>query len=105
MENRDNSKDGAASAMGKEKKGNKKKEKKALKKSKVVKGAGGQEKKEGVASLSCSPEKQAALDLLNNPEAKSRGLVAGHREKEEQVTRPQATSGGECSGQKTPDYS
>ncbi len=105
VENRDNSKDEAAYAKGKEKKGNKKKEKKALKKSKVAKEASGQEKKEGAAGLPSSPEKQAALDLLNNPEAKGRGLVAGHREKKEQVTRPQATSGGECSGQKTPDYS
>jgi hypothetical protein len=103
--NRDNSKDEAVSAKGKEKKRDKKREKKALRKSRVAKKASEQEKKEGAAGLSCNPEKQVARDLLNNPEAKGRGLVAGHRGKKEQVTRPQATSGGECSGQKTPDYS
>ncbi len=94
---RDNLSVEAASAKGKEKKKSKKKEKKALRKIK--------ERKEGAAGLACNVEKQAALDLLNNPEAKGRGLVAGHQGKKEQVTRSQATSGGECSGQKTPDRS
>jgi hypothetical protein len=103
MEGRDNSKDEAASAKGKEKKRNKKKEKKALRKSKVEKEASEQERKERAAGLTSNLEEQTALDLLNNPEAKGRGLVAGNQEKKEQVTRSQATSRGECSGQKTPE--
>jgi hypothetical protein len=99
------SNDEAASAKGKEKKRSKKKEKKALKKSETEKGASGQERKEIALGPACNVEKQAALDLLNNPEAKGRGLVAGHHGEKEQVTRSQATSGGECSGQKMPDGS
>jgi uncharacterized damage-inducible protein DinB len=95
----------AASAKCKEKKRSKKKEKKALRESKAEKEASEQERKEGAAGLACNLEKRAALDLLNNPEAKGRGLVAGHQEKKEQVTRSQATSRGECSGRKTPDGS
>jgi hypothetical protein len=100
---RGNSKDEATSARGKEKKRNKKKEKKASGKSKVEKEASGQERGEGAAGQAGGLEKQTALDLLNNPEAKGRGLVDGNREKKEQVTGPQATSRGECSGQKMPD--
>ncbi len=100
--NRDNSKDEAASAKGKEKKRNKKKEKKALGKSKVEKEASRQEREEGATGQTSSLEKQAVLDLLDNPEAKGRGLVAGNREKKEQVTGSQATSRRECSGQKMP---
>jgi hypothetical protein len=99
----EDSRNEAASAKGKEKKRNKKKEKKALKKSKVAKEASEQEKKEGAAGLTSNLEKQTAFDLLNHPEAKGRGLVAGHRKKKEQVTKSQATSRGECSGQKTPE--
>ncbi len=103
---RDNPNGEAAIAKSKEKKRSKKKKKKALKKkSEAEKEASEQEKKEGVAGLACNGEKQTALDLLNNPEAKGRGLAAGHHGKREQVTRSQATSGGECSGQKTPDGS
>ncbi len=103
--NRDNSKSEAATAKGKEKKRNRKKEKKALEKSKVEKEAGGQGKKEGATDQTSGLGQQTAPDLINNPEAKGRGLVDGNREKKEQVTGPQATSGGECSGQKTPDCS
>jgi hypothetical protein len=103
--NRDSPKSEAATAKGKEKKRNKKKERKAPEKSIAKKEAGGQERKEEATGQASGLEKQAALDLANNPEAKGRGLVDGSREKKEQVTRPQATSGGECSGQKTPDYS
>ncbi len=103
--NRDNSKSEEATAKGKEKKRNRKKERKALEKSTAEKEAGGQEKKEGATGQTSGLEKQTALDLVNNPEAKGRGLVDGSREKKEQVTGPQATSGGECSGQKTPDCS
>jgi hypothetical protein len=50
-------------------------------------------------------EGQAVPDLTHNPEAKGRGLAKGDQEGEKQVMRPPATSGGECSGQKIPDYS
>jgi hypothetical protein len=50
-------------------------------------------------------EGQAVPDLAHNPEAKGRGLAKGDQEGEKQVTRPPATSGRECSGQKMPDYS
>ncbi len=79
---------------------NKKKEKKALKKGKAAKGDGGQEGEKGAAGLASNPEKQTALDLLNNLEAKGRGLIASDREKKEPVTRSQTTSRGECSRQK-----
>jgi hypothetical protein len=105
VKNRNNSEDEAASAKGKEKKRNKKKEKQALRKTKVAKEASEQERDEGATGLTDSLEKQTVLDLLNNPEAKGRGLGAGNREKKEQVTRPQATSRGECSRQKMPDSS
>ncbi len=101
--NRDNSKDEAASAKGKGKKRNKKKEKKALGKSKVEKKASGQEREKEATGQTSGLEKQKALDLLNNPEAKGRGLVDGNQEKKEQATGSQATSRGECSGQKMPD--
>ncbi len=61
----------ATSAKGKEMKRNKKKEKKALKKDKVAKGGDGQGGGKGAAGLTSNPEKQTALDLLNNPEAKA----------------------------------
>ncbi len=103
VDGRENSRNEAASAKGKEKKRNKKKEKKALKKSSAAKGASEREREEGAAGLISNLEEQTALDLLNNPEAKGRGLVAKNREKKEQVTRSQATSRGECAGQKTPE--
>jgi hypothetical protein len=103
--NKDNARSEAATAKGKEKKKSRRKEKKALEKSKAEKKAGGQEKKEGATDRASRLEKQTAPDLVNNPEAKGRGLVDEDRDKKEQVTGPQATSGGECSGQKTPDCS
>ncbi len=101
--NRDNSKDKAASAKGKEKKRDKRKEKKALGKSKEKKKANGQERGEGATGQTSGLEKQTALDLLNNPEVKGRGLVDDNREKKEQATGSQVTSRGECSRQKMPD--
>jgi hypothetical protein len=95
----------AATANGKEKKKNRKKERKVLGKNTAEKEAGGREKTEGAAGLANGLVKKPALDLANNPEAKGRGLVDGGREKKEQVTGPQATSGGECSRQKKPDCS
>jgi hypothetical protein len=105
VEGRGTSRSEAATAKNKEMKRSKKKEKKALKKSKAAKGNGEQEGEKGAAGLTSNPEKQTALDLLNNPEAKGRGLVASDREKKEPVTRLQTTSRGECSGQKMPDSS
>jgi hypothetical protein len=96
-----NSRNEAASANGQEKRRNKKKEKKALKKSKAAKGASERGGEKGTADLTNNLEKQSALDLLNNPEAKGRGLVASNREKKGQAAGSQMTSRGECSGQKT----
>jgi hypothetical protein len=56
-----------------------------------------------VAGLTSNLEKQSALNLLNNPEAKGRGLAADNREKKKQVAGSQTTSRGECSGQKMPE--
>jgi hypothetical protein len=95
----------AASTRGQEKRKNRKKEKKALKKSKAAKGASEQEREKGTSGTTSDREKQSALDLLNNPEAKGRGLVADNRGKKEQVAGLQTTPRGECSGQKTPDSS
>jgi hypothetical protein len=100
LEGKEDSRGKAASAKGKEMKRNKK-EKKALKKGKAAKEDGGQGGGKGAADLTSNLEKRAAPDLLNNPEAKGRGLTAGDRE--EPVTRSQTTSRGECSGQKMPD--
>jgi hypothetical protein len=104
-ENKDDFKSEAATVKGKEKKRNKRKERKARETSKAEKEAGGQEKKEKATNQASRLVRQTAPDPANNPEAKGRGLVDGDREKKEQVTGPQATSGGECSGQKTPDSS
>ncbi len=98
-----NSKNEAASTKNQEKRRNKKKERKALKKSKEAEGASEQEGKKGTAGLTSSLKKQSALDLLNNPEAKGRGLGVDNREEKEQVAGSQTTSRGECSGQKTPE--
>jgi hypothetical protein len=92
-------------AKGKEKKTNRKKERKALRKNAVREETGERAEKERVTSQADGLKKQPAPDIVNNPEAKGRGLVGGDQEKKEQVTRPQATSGGECSGQETPDSS
>ncbi len=104
-EGRENSKSEVAPAKGEKVKRSKKKEKKALKKSRVAGGDGGRGGKKSAADLTSNPEKQTALNLFNNPEAKGRGLIASDREKKEPVTRPQTTSRGECSGQKMPDSS
>ncbi len=95
----------AAPANGKERKKNRKKEKKVLGKNPAEKETGGRETKEGTANSASSLKREPALNLANNPEAKGRGLVDGGREEEEQAAGPQATSGGECSGQKKPDSS
>jgi hypothetical protein len=100
----DNLKAKTAPAKGREKKRSNKKERKALRKSKAE-GERAQEREVKAEGQVSSLERQAVLDLLDNPEAKGRGLVGGNREKKEQGTGPHATSGGECSGQKTLDSS
>ncbi len=103
VEGMESSRSEAASAKSQEKRRNKKKEKKALKKGKAAKGASERGGEEKVAGLTSNTEKQSALDLLTNPEAKGRGLVADNRGKKEQVTGSQMASRGECSGQKMPE--
>ncbi len=94
VEDREGSRGKAASAKNKKTKRDKKKEKKALKKGKTAKEEGKQGGGEDATGLTSNPEKRTAPDLLNNPEAKGRGLIAGSREEEEPVTRSQTTSRG-----------
>jgi hypothetical protein len=103
--NKSSSKEKVAVSKGKEKRRSKKKERKTLKKSEAGGGAKGRGRKEKAESPACNRKEQAALDLLNNPEAKGGGPGASQHGEEKQVTRSQETSGGECSGQKTPDWS
>jgi hypothetical protein len=85
----------AAPAKGKK---SRSKEKKARGKSLAGRVVEGKIKEEKTTSLAGGMETQPASDLAHNPEAKGRGLAEGNQQKKEQVTRPQATSGGECSG-------
>ncbi len=90
----------AAPAKGKDKK---KSKKKALKENKAVAESGAQGEEKSAAGLTSNQGKQAAPDLLSNPEAKGRGLVTGERAEEEPMTRSKMTSRGECSRQKMPE--
>ncbi len=101
--NKSSSKEKVAVSKGREKRRSKKKERKTLKKSEAGGGAKGRGRKEKAKSPACNREEQATLNLLNNPEAKGGGPGASQHGEEKQVTRSQETSGGECSGQKTPD--
>jgi hypothetical protein len=85
---RDNLKSEAVTAKGKEKKRNRKKEKKVLRKNVARKETGERAEKEGATSQTNGLKKQPAPDIVNNPEAKGRGLASGD----------QGNSGGECSG-------
>ncbi len=96
-------KEKVAVTEGKEKKRGKKKERKALKGGEAGRKARGQGREERAEGPACNRKEQAALDLLNNPETKGRGLGANQHAEEEEVTRLRATSGGEFSGQKMPD--
>jgi hypothetical protein len=62
-------------------------------------------KEEGAASSASGRERQAAPNPVHNPEAKGRGLAETDQQKKGRATGPPATSGGECSGQKKPEYS
>jgi hypothetical protein len=64
----------AASVRSQEKRRSKKKEKRALKKSKAAKGASKRGGARGTAGSANNTVRPSALDLLNNPEAKGRGL-------------------------------
>jgi hypothetical protein len=101
----------AAPAKGKEGKKNKKKEKKAPGRSLAERIADGRVKEERTtkkgrtASPADGLEKQPALTLPTLQRPRAGGWLRAIKKKKEQAARPQATSGGECSGQKTPDYS
>ncbi len=88
----------AAPPRGKDKKKGRKKAPKESKAKAGVQGAG-----KSAADPTSNQGKQAAPDLLSNPEAKDRGLVTGNREEEESATRSKTTPRGECYRQKTPD--
>ncbi len=62
-------------------------------------------KGEGAVDQASGKERQVASNLAHNPEAKGRGLAEKDQQKKGQATGLPATSGGECSGQKKPDYS
>ncbi len=83
---------------------NRSKEKKARGRSLAGGVANEETKEEKTVSLAGRMEGQVASNAARNPEAKGGGLIEGDQQRKEQ-TRPPATSGGECSGQKTPDYS
>ncbi len=97
-EGRDDLRSEAATTKGKEKKRNRKKEKQVLRKNVVREETGERAEKEGATSRTDGSKKLPAPDIVNNPEAKGRGLVGGNQEKKERATRLQITSGGECSG-------
>jgi hypothetical protein len=92
----------AASSRGKK---GRSKEKKVRGKSPAGRIAGRDTREKGTGNMADGMKGQAVPDLAHNLEAKGRGLAKGNQEEEKQVTRPPATSGGECSGQKMPDYS
>ncbi len=96
---KEDSRDKLAPVKGKEKKKNKMK---VLKGNKVAVRNDAQ-KEESTASLTSKQEKQAAPDLLSNPEAKGRGVINDDRPETESMPRSKTTSRGECSGQKMPD--
>jgi hypothetical protein len=81
------------------------KEKKAREKCLAGKVADRETGEKSPVNLAGGMERQVASDLAHNPEAKGRGLAERDQERKKQATRPPATSGGECSGQKTPDCS
>ncbi len=98
MEAKEDRKNKAASTRGK---GKKKDRKKAPKESKA--GASGQGAGKSAAGPAGNQGKPVAPDLLNNPEAKGRGLITGHQEEEEPAARLKTIQRGECSRQKMPD--
>jgi hypothetical protein len=100
MESKEDLRGKAAPAKGKDKK---KSKKKALKENKAVAESEVSGEEKSVAGPTSSQGRQGAPDLLSNPEAKGRGLVAGEWAEEESMRRSKTTPRGECSGQKVPD--
>jgi hypothetical protein len=84
---------------------NKNKGKKARKKNLAERAANEVTREEEAVDLASGKERQVASDLAHNPEAKGRGLAEKDQQKKNQSTELPATSGGECSGQKKPEYS
>jgi hypothetical protein len=62
-------------------------------------------RKEEAVDPASGKERQVASNLAHNPEAKGRGLAEEDQQKKDQATELPATSGGECSRQKEPEYS
>jgi hypothetical protein len=91
-------------APGKGKKG-KNKGKKTRGKNLAGEAANKEMKEEETTNAASSLGKQPAPNIANDPEVKDRGLAESNQQEKEQVTRTCATSGGECSGQKSPDCS
>jgi hypothetical protein len=60
---------------------------------------------EGAVDPASGKERQVASNLAHNPEAKGRGLAEKDQQKKGQAAGLPAISGGECSGQKKPEYS
>jgi hypothetical protein len=79
--------------------------KKARRKNLAKKATDEAAKEEGAASLASGGERQVAPNPVLNPEAKGRGLAETDQQKKGRATGPPATSGGECSRQKKPEYS
>jgi hypothetical protein len=94
--------DRAAPTKGKKSRG---RGKKAQGKGLTGRMAEGEAKEEVTMNPASGRERQVASNFAHNPEVKGRGLTKKDQEKEGQATGPSATSGGECSGQKKPDYS
>jgi hypothetical protein len=95
--------DKAIPVKGEEGRKNRKKEKKTLRRDLAGRIADGQVKEETTTGSANSLEKLPAPDPTSNSGTKGGGVAEGSQEKKERATRSQATSGGECSGQKTPD--
>ncbi len=83
----------------------KNKGKKARKKNLVERAVSEVTRGEEAVDLASGKEKQVASNLAHNPEAKDRGQAEENQQEKNQTAEPPATSGGECSGQKKPEYS
>jgi hypothetical protein len=83
----------------------KNKEKKARRRNLARRASNEASKEEAAVRSANGKERQVASNLAHNPEAKGRGLSEKGQRKGEQATKPSATSGGECPGQKKPEYS
>ncbi len=73
------------------------KEKKVRGRSPAGRTASENTREKGAGNMANGVKGQTVPDLAHNPETEGRGLAKGDQEGEKQVTRPPATSGGECS--------